>query len=189
MRSPRHGSSSVGRGTRDGGSAPSDLANVIALVMQLDECRTAAFERLEIPGEDPANMGRKPLLSYKNMLLKNNAQRILTIIWKESDHISSSEISRSGLQKDFPENSLTVYSLAVHICESPEDLASTNTYIRNTVIAAEAFGLVQRYHVSSKKIVISGTISLHNLMINIADGYNNILRQRLGINFATEYAS
>ena len=118
--------------------------------------------------ENPSGIDRKEELRFRKELDDNVSRIILTIIWKESDYISSEDLKRVGMKKFFTKNNLTAHGLATEICKSAKDLGKTVNKIREVSIAGSAFNLVDRNALRKTKVELRGTRALNEFMIRLA---------------------
>ena len=146
--------------------------------MTLEFSRVQVFRELVFSKD--ISVDRKSRQSFERILLQEEAQWILAIIWRESKYVSDSDLAVAGLSRLFPGGDLTAFGLAVKLAELTEDCAALNTRIRNIAIAAHAFGLVERSNISATKVSITGTALLHSVMTRLAQEYAAAARMILG---------
>jgi hypothetical protein len=118
-----------------------------------------------------AGNDRKTIKSFKRALDSLEANKILSILWRESPYVTDDELSYDGHVKLFSETSLTCYCLAVHLASSKNEVAATNSRVRLIVAAGAAFGLISKSHLAPTKIHIIATEFLHEFMIRL--GFEN----------------
>jgi hypothetical protein len=114
---------------------------------------------------------RKIIRSFKRILENDEANSVLTILWRESSYVTEDELSHDGFAKLFLENPLTTYHLAVHLASGKNEVAATNSRVRLIVAAGAAFGLVTKKQLTRTKVYIFGTELLHDFMVRL--GFEN----------------
>ena len=114
---------------------------------------------------------RKMIKSFRRMLQNDEANLVLSILWRESSYVTEDELSYDGLSKLCLEKPLTTYHLAVYLANNKNEVASTNSRFRLIVAAGAAFGLLAKRRFSRTKVFISGTELLHNFIVRL--GFEN----------------
>jgi hypothetical protein len=114
---------------------------------------------------------RKMIKSFKRTLENNEANLVLSILWRESSYVTEEELFYDGLSRLSLERPLTTYNLAVYLADDKSEVASTNSRVRLIVSAGSEFGLVAKKQLTCTKVFIFGTELLHNFMVRL--GYEN----------------
>ena len=114
---------------------------------------------------------RKLKKSLERVIKDDEANLVLTILWRESPFVSEDELSYDGFSKIFVDNPLTTYHLAVYLADGKNEVAATNSRVRLIVSAGAAFGLVTKRQMTRTKVYIVGTELLHNFMVRL--GFEN----------------
>ena len=107
--------------------------------------------------------------SYRRKLLSEDSLTILEILWKESELISTNELTVSGLARSFEEAEITQHGLAVALSGDAKEVTKNISLVRTVAIAGAAYGFVDREERSPTKVVLSGTPKLHELMLKVSD--------------------
>ena len=110
---------------------------------------------------------RKLVKYFRKTLTGNEANIVLSILWKESTHVTENELAYDGHSKLFVDRPLTSYHLAVYLAGTKNDVAATNSRVRLIVAAGVAFGLIGKRQLTPTKIYIFGTELLHNFMVRL----------------------
>jgi len=71
-----------------------------------------------------SNITGKDKVAYQRLLNGEEAQRILEVLWKESEFVTSSELLDAGYSKKFPIEGLTSHALGVHLAEDKIQVSS-----------------------------------------------------------------
>jgi hypothetical protein len=114
---------------------------------------------------------RKIIKSFKKILENDEANSVLTILWRESSYVTEDELTEYGFAKLFLENPLTTYHLAVYLARGKNEVAATNSRVRSIVAAGATFGLVTKKQLTRTKVYIFGTELLHDFMVRL--GFEN----------------
>jgi hypothetical protein len=110
---------------------------------------------------------RKEAKSLKRVLTNEEANNVLSILWRESPHVSDNELGFDEFSKLFPQKQLTTYHLAVHLAGSKHEVAATNSRVRLIVAAGAVYGLVTKRQLTRTKVYIIGTELLHDFMVQL----------------------
>jgi hypothetical protein len=135
-------------------------ANYIRLLNEIVFSRDAILEE-----------NRKLKKSLERVIKDDEANLVLTILWRESPYVSEDELSYDGFSKIFVDSPLTTYHLAVYLADGKNEVAATNSRVRLIVSAGAAFGLVTKRQMTRTKVYIVGTELLHNFMVRL--GFEN----------------
>jgi hypothetical protein len=114
---------------------------------------------------------RKILKSFRKILESEEANLVLSILWRESPYVSEDELAYDGYSKLFFEKPLTSYHLTVYLANSKNEVAATNSRVRLIIAAGAAFGLVDKRQLTCTKAYIFGTEFLHDFMVRL--GFEN----------------
>jgi hypothetical protein len=114
-------------------------------------------------------IGKKLAQSQRRTLKSIDAYKILSIIWKESEFISSGDLRAAGLTSLFERKQLTAYGLACEIAETKYEVAAVNTRIRNIAVAASTYQLMDRSAAGSTAKMLKGTRLLHDFMTKLSE--------------------
>jgi|HubBroStandDraft_3_1064219.scaffolds.fasta_scaffold29613_3 hypothetical protein len=109
----------------------------------------------------------KDTVSHERTLLQDEAQQYLTILWKESHFVSDKLLAKAGVARSFLPGELTCHALALSAAATAEDLGKVYKRIQLIVNTAHSYGLISKDIRGPKKVVISGTSLLHNVMLSI----------------------
>jgi hypothetical protein len=119
--------------------------------------------------------------SLERVIKGDEANLVLTLLWRESSYVGDNDLSYDGFSKLFLGNPLTTYHLAVYLASDKNEVAATNSRVRLIVSAGAAFGLVAKRQLTRTKVYIVGTELLHNFMVQLgfenANSCARILRQ------------
>jgi hypothetical protein len=133
---------------------------------------------------------RKAAKSLRRVLTNEEANNVLTILWRESPHVSDNELGFDKFSKLFPQEQLTTYHLAVHLAGSKHEVAATNSRVRLIVAAGAVYGLVTKRQLTRTKVYITGTELLHDFMTQLglenANSCAQILWQNGGVRVSPE---
>jgi hypothetical protein len=114
---------------------------------------------------------RKLIQSFKRVLDSNEANLVLSILWRESSYVTDEELSYDGFSRLGLERPLTTYHLAVYLADNKNEVAATNSRVRLIVSAGTEFGLVNKQKLTNTKVLIFGTELLHSFMVRL--GFEN----------------
>lgn len=123
--------------------------------------KTKVFNNPEIAGKDR--------VKFQRLLSSEEANTVLEIVWKESDFVTLSDLSRVGFKRKLFAAGISVYALGVSISEDKNEVAATVTRIRNIITASRAYGLAYREKVHVTSSLIRCTSLLHEIMIELGD--------------------
>jgi hypothetical protein len=147
---------------------PASIAiRVQAIHQQMGLNYTDLLERLVFI-HPPRDCDRKTLRTYRNILLSDESDLVLTIFWKESDFVTDDDVISGGAARIFPRGTpITCYALAVKLYPNDSTkIAAANSRVRAIAAAASAYGLIEKSKDTRKKFV-SGTALLHEFMTTL----------------------
>jgi hypothetical protein len=127
----------------------------------------------------PADRGfdLKDRVRFRRVLRDEDAFRILSVIWKESNYVSHEDLEAVDLGRSMEPDNLTTFGLAVKLASSPRELSKLNSRIRQIAIAANAFGLIERHRASTTNVQLRATEALHNFMMRLAEENGRLLER------------
>jgi hypothetical protein len=156
------------------GPAPAfiDPACLVAIRMQeINRALSANYTRLldQMVFYRNANLddNRKAAKSLRRVLTSEEANNVLSILWRESPHVSDNELSFDDFSKLFSKEQLTTYHLAVHLAGSKHEVAATNSRVRLIVAAGAVYGLITKRQLTRTRVYIIGTELLHDFMVQL----------------------
>lgn len=127
--------------------------------------------------------------SFKRLLLSPLAQDIMSIIWRESDHVSARSVQGAGLGRQFHGTSkhLTRNSLKNSICDDSDEIrASGGDALKRSIdricCALEVYGLIERTTIRGNLKPITATKRLYNLMAASTRPVTRLYAQQLSDN-------
>jgi hypothetical protein len=149
-----------------------DPACLVAIRMQeINRALLANYARLlnQIVFYRTANLddNRKAAKSLRRALISEEANNVLSILWRESPHVSDNELGFDEFFKLFFKEQLTTYHLAVHLAGSKHEVAATNSRVRLIVAAGAVYGLVTKKQLTRTRVYINGTELLHDFMVQL----------------------
>lgn len=129
----------------------------------------------EILQTKPSGIDRADYQRYCKILDDEEANAVLRVVWRESQHVTPEALQNVKLYRHFEDGSLTAWGMATRMAGTPAELAATSSRIRNIVIASQAFGLVERGQISSTNKPIVGTELLHHFIVKLTENEFRLL--------------
>lgn len=123
-----------------------------------------------------SGVDRQDAATFKKVLLDQSSMRTLLIIWKESPHVSETELTLVGLGKAFDRDSpINAHALAYELTEHKRHFDRNQKAVRTLVKAGVAYGLIERHDVDGCNAKeLRGTARLDSLMKRYAEEVNDI---------------
>jgi hypothetical protein len=112
----------------------------------------------------------------------SEAINVLGAIWKESHYVTKDALNRAGMTRISDANEeLSQLGLAHSFPETNSGRSMIAAYgrIRLVIIAASAYGLIERKEVSRVKTQIAGTTLLHRFMVELGQAQLKEIRRIL----------
>lgn len=162
------------------GTLPVALATISALSAEtVRQTMAANYSRLldelvfvrvpQSPDGRTHSPDKKALLSFRRTLEDEEANTVLSMIWKESSYVTVEELAQFSMSKIFSGKCVTAYGLGVAIAEGKSQVAAAITRIRSIALAGSSYGLLERKAGTGNKIPIVCTELLHRFMGRLGD--------------------
>jgi hypothetical protein len=110
---------------------------------------------------------RKKVLKLRRLLDDQEANNVLSIIWKESGHVTVEALASLEMSKSIRCGHLTSYRLGILLAEDKEQVAATISRIRNIAISGAAYSLLERQAKEGNKVPIVATAALDDFMLQL----------------------
>jgi hypothetical protein len=123
------------------------------------------------------NYDQKDLNTYRKCLDDDEAYRMLLVFWRESPFVTDEVLNRVNLGRQFANGPLTAWGLAQELTSKVTEVGRMNSRVRAIVMAAEAFGLVERNQHRRTSKPIQATLVLHELMIALSENQYRLITE------------
>jgi hypothetical protein len=151
------------------------FATVRALEIQLQYFNTggsfAEIMQAKVLGSVPPHVakmwGDELGKKHQQQMLSPDFQRLLGIIWKESDFVSPGDLRAAGLERNFEPGALNSHSLGCLIATGKSTLNAATQRVAAFVAMAVRYRLVEQVRSKSKPIELRATELLHEVMLAI----------------------
>ena len=104
---------------------------------------------------------------HQQQMCSPEFQRLLAIVWKESDFVSPGDLKAAGLERNFEPGTLNAHGLGCLIATGKSTLNAATQRVAAFVAMAVRYGLIDQIRSTSKPIELRGTELLHEVMLAI----------------------
>jgi hypothetical protein len=148
---------------------PDDHSEVVAALQSVkrtlamlaayeDLLETSVFRFPKFP------LGQKQAGTFQGVLRQTSTLQILSLLWKESSFVPETALAQEGLGKTYCGQSLNAHMMGADVSKQPREVSKNVSRVRSIMLAAEAYGLVDRITINKTKVTVRGTSRLHTFM-------------------------